>query len=123
MTLVTLKGCAWAAELAQRSLSLGQGLLVHLYLADMGHFSAANAAYARHFGSSSPPARACVQALLPAGTTVAVDVLLPRPGACGACRPRPVLTALVVRDSSYVGNGAQSCGCAEKQSLSMGDWR
>ena len=76
---------AWAAELAQRSLSLGHGLLVQLYLANIGHFSAANAAYACHFGSSSPPARACVQAPLPAGTIVAVDVLVPPPGACGAC--------------------------------------
>ena len=85
---------AWAAELAQRSLSLGQGLLVQLFLADMGHFSAANAAYARQFGSSSPPARACVQAPLPAGTIVAVDVLLPPPGACGACMLRTSYGAL-----------------------------
>ena len=94
MSLITLTARAWAAELAQRSLSLGQGLLVQLYLADMGHFSAANAAYARHFGSSSPPARACVQAPLPAGTIVAVDVLVPPPGACGACMLRTCHGAL-----------------------------
>jgi hypothetical protein len=34
---------------------------VHLYLADMAHFGAANAAYCRHLPQLNPPSRACVQ--------------------------------------------------------------
>lgn len=34
---------------------------VHLYLADMSHFAAANAAYCRHLPQINPPSRACVQ--------------------------------------------------------------
>lgn len=34
---------------------------VHLYLADMSHFAAANAAYCRHLPQVNPPSRACVQ--------------------------------------------------------------
>ncbi len=49
---------------------------MHLYIADMAYFGAANAAYARHFPAVDPPARACVQAQLPRGCPVAVDVLL-----------------------------------------------
>ena len=71
-------------------LCLGDALLVQLYLVDMIHFVAANAAYTRHFGGTSPPARACVQAALPAGMAASVDVLLPPPGAAG-CAPRPFL--------------------------------
>ncbi|KAK9827348.1 hypothetical protein WJX81_008556 [Elliptochloris bilobata] len=74
------------AELAPLSMRLGNGLLVQLYLADLSHFAAANAAYACHFGSGSPPARACVQVPLPAGTAVAVDVLLPPASACGPAK-------------------------------------
>ena len=67
--------CAGAA-LQPLGLQLGDALFVHLYLADMACFSAANAAYARHFPAVNPPARACVQALLQPGCQVAVDVLL-----------------------------------------------
>ncbi len=79
-----------AAGLEPLGLCLADALLVQLYLADMGHFVAANAAYARHFGGTSPPARACVQAALPAGMAASVDVLLPPPGAAG-CAPRPFI--------------------------------
>lgn len=34
---------------------------VHLYLADMSHFGAANSAYCRHLPQTNPPSRACVQ--------------------------------------------------------------
>lgn len=34
---------------------------VHLYLADMAHFAAANAVYCRHLPQLNPPSRACVQ--------------------------------------------------------------
>jgi enamine deaminase RidA (YjgF/YER057c/UK114 family) len=47
---------------------------VHLYLADMGHFSAANAVYSALLPAASPPGRACVQLPLPAGCPVAVSV-------------------------------------------------
>jgi hypothetical protein len=41
----------------------------------MESFGAANSAYQQHFPVSNPAARACVQALLPPGVAVAVDVL------------------------------------------------
>ena len=70
-----------AAELGKHGVSLRQALFVHLYLADMAHFPAANAAFARHFPAVNPPARACVQACLPPGSPVAVDVLCRAAGA------------------------------------------
>ena len=68
---------------------LGDALFVHLYLADMACFGAANAAYTRHFPAVSPPARACVQALLPPGRHVAVDVLLANGEAMQGPQPPP----------------------------------
>ena len=58
-------------------LSLNIALFVHLYLADMTHFAGANSAYCRQFPAVSPSARACVQAQLPPGCPVLVEVLLP----------------------------------------------
>ena len=49
---------------------------MHLYLAQMEDFGAANVAYGHHFPAVSPPARACVQAQLPPGVDLTVDVLL-----------------------------------------------
>ncbi|KAK9813243.1 hypothetical protein WJX72_011346 [[Myrmecia] bisecta] len=68
---------AATAELAGLQLWLADALFVHLYLADMEHFAAANAAYCCHFPGVSPAARACVQLPLPADMAVAIDVLLP----------------------------------------------
>ena len=65
------------ADLAAVDLNLRFALFVHLYLADMAHFAAANAAYCRRFPAVSPSARACVQAALPGGCPVMVEVLLP----------------------------------------------
>ena len=52
-------------------------LFVHLYLADMSHFAAANGAYRRHFPAVSPAARACVEVPLPPACPVMLEVLLP----------------------------------------------
>lgn len=58
-------------------LSLDIALFVHLYLADMTHFAGANSAYSRHLPAVSPAARACVQAQLPPGCPVLIEVLSP----------------------------------------------
>ena len=65
------------AELAAVDVHLCTALFVHLYLADMTQFLAANAAYRRHFPAVSPSARACVEAALPPGCPVMLEVLLP----------------------------------------------
>lgn len=52
---------AAAAKLPPLGLDLDSSLFVHLYLADMSHFAAANQAYCQHLPSVSPPSRACVQ--------------------------------------------------------------
>ena len=69
--------CCNAAELAAMGLTLHIALFVHLYLADMSHFAAANAAYCHHFPTVSPSARACVEVMLPPGCPVMIEVLLP----------------------------------------------
>ncbi len=48
-------------ELSRLGLTLGHALFVHLYLANMGHFAAANNVYAKYFPAMDPPSRACVQ--------------------------------------------------------------
>ena len=63
------------AALDPHGLSLASALFVHLYLARMEDFGAANMAYGQHFPAVSPPARACVQAQLPPGLDVTVDIL------------------------------------------------
>lgn len=50
-----------AADLTARGLDLGSAVFVHLYLASMGHFGAANSVYCSYFPSLDPPSRACVQ--------------------------------------------------------------
>ena len=72
---VTAADRAPSAELRKHGVSLQDALFVHLYLASMADFPAANAAFARHFAAVNPPARACVEACLPPGSPVAVDVL------------------------------------------------
>ena len=73
----------WLAELEHRGLSWRSALFVHLYLADMTHFTAANAGYATALPPVNPPARACVQLPLPEGVCAAVEVLV----ACGPAAP------------------------------------
>ncbi|KAL0024275.1 hypothetical protein WJX79_002109 [Trebouxia sp. C0005] len=68
---------AVSQELAALSLKLDVVLFVHLYLADMSHFAAANGAYRRHFPAVSPAARACVEVQLLPGCPVMLEVLLP----------------------------------------------
>ena len=60
-------------------MSLATAVFVHLYLADICAFAAANSAYTRHFPAVSPAARACIQVPLPIGVIIALDVFL-RPG-------------------------------------------
>lgn len=62
-------GVAWA-----------DALMVHLYLKDMAHFASVNATYIRVVPATAPPARACVEACLPEGVLVSVDVLARAPG-------------------------------------------
>jgi len=57
--------------------NLDIALFVHLYLSDMSHFAAANAAYCCHFPAVSPSARACVEMQLPSYCPVMLEVLLP----------------------------------------------
>ena len=51
------------ARLSELGLPLdgGHALFVHLYLANMGHFAAANSVYIQTFPAIDPPSRACVQ--------------------------------------------------------------
>jgi diphthine-ammonia ligase len=69
------------AQLQARRLGWGCSLFVHLYLRDMGHFGAANAAYCSVLPQHNPPSRACVQLPLGSGCAVLLDVLLAKPGA------------------------------------------
>ena len=48
---------------------------VQLYVDDMSHFAAVNAAYVRVVPTHSPPARACVELRLPAGVPAAVEAI------------------------------------------------
>lgn len=68
------------ASLQAAGLAWTDALMVHLYLADMSHFAAVNGTYVRVVPLAAPPARACVQAVLPAGVLVAVDVSVRAPG-------------------------------------------
>jgi diphthine-ammonia ligase len=52
---------AVAAQLPRHGLSWLHSCFVHLYLADMAHFGAANEVYCRHLPQVDPPSRACVQ--------------------------------------------------------------
>ena len=49
---------------------------MHLYLADMADFAAANAGYAAVLPPVNPPARACIQLPLPDGVPAMVEVLV-----------------------------------------------
>lgn len=51
-------------------------LFVHLTLADMQHFAAANAAYCAAVPQATAPARACVQAPLPRTVAAQIEVLV-----------------------------------------------
>lgn len=67
-------------EMAATRVSWADSLMVHLYLRDMSQFAAVNATYIRVVPATAPPARACLEACLPDGTLVAVDVLTRAPG-------------------------------------------
>ncbi|KAG2444776.1 hypothetical protein HXX76_001519 [Chlamydomonas incerta] len=80
-------------ELAALHMDLHHCLFVHLFLANMGHFQAANGVYCKHFPGRDPPSRACVQICLPHDCPVMIDFLLARGGAppalppgCAGCR-------------------------------------
>lgn len=49
------------ACLSDLGVSWSHSLFVHMYLADMAHFGAANAEYCKHLPQVNPPSRACVQ--------------------------------------------------------------
>ncbi len=68
--------CVFAA-LAEQGRGLEAALFVHMYLADMAAFGAANKAYNPHMPPVNPPARACVQTRLSALQPAALDVLIP----------------------------------------------
>lgn len=75
-TAAALAGILTALEAELRALGLGwhAATFVHLTLADMGHFGAANAVYNALLPAADPPGRACVQLPLPAGCPVMVSV-------------------------------------------------
>lgn len=77
-----LLGALAAVQQAMQAGGVGwsDSLMVHLYLRDMSHFAAVNNTYIRVVPATAPPARACVEACLPEGTLVAVDVLTRAPG-------------------------------------------
>mmetsp|Transcript_8200 Transcript_8200/g.24440 ORF Transcript_8200/g.24440 Transcript_8200/m.24440 type:complete len:850 (-) Transcript_8200:2291-4840(-) len=62
--------------LAARGLDWHDVVFVHLHLADLSHFAAANDVYGRVLPRVDPPARACLQLTLPPGHPVAVMLLL-----------------------------------------------
>ncbi len=68
-----------AAVLAAAGASLADVVKTTLYLADMADFTTVNAIYGKRF-ASNPPARSTVQAVLPKGGLVAIDLI--------ACTPQ-----------------------------------
>ncbi len=68
-----------AAVLAAAGASLADVVKTTLYLADMADFTTVNAIYGKRF-ASNPPARSTVQAVLPKGGLVAIDLI--------ACAPQ-----------------------------------
>lgn len=53
-----------------------------VYLADLGHFGAVNEVYGAFFGTTNPPARACVEvSRLPRDVLVEIDCVARVPGA------------------------------------------
>ncbi|GLI61050.1 hypothetical protein VaNZ11_003310 [Volvox africanus] len=80
-------------ELASQNMDLHHCLFVHLFLANMGHFQAANGVYCKHFPSRDPPSRACVQVCLPHDCPVMCEFLLARGAAPPAVAPRSSLSA------------------------------
>ncbi|GLC43297.1 hypothetical protein PLESTF_000414800 [Pleodorina starrii] len=85
-------------ELAAQHMDLHHCLFVHLFLANMGHFQAANGVYCKHFPSRDPPSRACVQVCLPHDCPVMCEFLLARgaapPVAAAPRSPLPPALAL-----------------------------
>lgn len=73
------------AGLARRGLAWRNVLYVHLGIADMAHFAAANTAYCAAVPQQSAPARACVQLPACAGCACTVEALVAT-GAAAASR-------------------------------------
>ncbi|KAG5176959.1 hypothetical protein JKP88DRAFT_202739 [Tribonema minus] len=93
---------ALAAALAAHDASLADVVFVHLYLADMAHFAAVNAAYAAAFepAAAAPPSRACVQARLPPPYAVMLDCVAQRGSAPRPRGPAQDRATLLVRSLS-----------------------
>ena len=54
-------------------------LKVNIFLMDMGKYSEVNAVYETFFGTTAPPARACVQVKgLPMGAQIEIECVAPR---------------------------------------------
>lgn len=58
---MSLPSQALQHRLTKLGLSLNHAIFVNLFLANMGHFAAANSIYCRYFPTVNPPSRACVQ--------------------------------------------------------------
>ena len=69
---------AIATELSNLNLTWHDALFVHLYVPEMAHFAAANAAYSKFFPSINPPSRATVQLAANPEISLIAEVLLRR---------------------------------------------
>jgi diphthine-ammonia ligase len=80
-----------AAAMRADGLAWHDALHVSLYLRDMSHFGACNAAYISVVPIAAPPARACVAAPLAHSARCAVDVAVRSPAAAAAGVPRAAM--------------------------------
>jgi len=72
--LLNMKGL-----LAANGSSITDALKVNIFLMDMGKYSEVNAVYETFFGTTAPPARACVQVKgLPMGAQIEIECVAPR---------------------------------------------
>lgn len=98
-------------SLKAEGLGWRDAVYVHLYLADMDAFGAANAAYVEFIHHKDPPARACVQAAaLPEGALAAVEV---------ACAPGAAAERTVLHVQS-ISHWAAACIGPYAQAAAMG---
>lgn len=74
----------FCAELRELGLDWRDAAFVHLYLADMSHFGAANTVYNWLLPAVDPPGRACIQLPLSGGCPVAASVLVVTGGSVAA---------------------------------------
>lgn len=69
-------------QLKTNGYTLGDAVLIHLYVRNMSDFASINSVYSRYF-KLNPPSRVCVEASLPEGTALQIDCLAhhkPAPG-------------------------------------------